>query len=71
MAPRGLDTEMIANFHDVVERRLVDMSSRFEASLVDQAKEVSDWFEPSWNDQVKDKIRKAFHICVQIWSLLI
>ena len=39
MAPRGLDPEMIANLHDVVERKFLKMTARFEASLADQAKE--------------------------------
>ena len=40
MALRGLDRGMIANLHDVLERRFSEISAWFEASLVDGDKEV-------------------------------
>lgn len=66
MAPRVLDPEMIVHLCDVVERRFFEMFSWFEASLVDQDKEVIAWFETSSVDQDKDRMRKAFCRC--LWS---
>lgn len=50
MALRGLEPEMIVNLFDVVERRFYEISSHFEAILVDRAKEVSSQFEASSAD---------------------
>ena len=47
MALRGLDPEMIANIHDVVERNFSKLSAQFEASLVDRAKKEVALFETS------------------------
>lgn len=55
MSLRRLDPRMIANLHDVVEKRLYEMFSRLEASLVDQVKEGM----------------VEFHRCLWSWSLLI
>ena len=66
MALRGLDPEMIANLHDVLERRFSKMFSWVEASLDGRAKEVVARFETSLTDQDKDMIRKKFHRC--LWS---
>ena len=56
MAQRGLDTEMIVNLHDVVERNFSKMSTQLEASSV---------------DQVKKGVRKEFCSYLWSWSLLI
>ena len=48
MASRRLDPKMIANLHDVVERRLYDVSALFVTSLA---------------VRVKDGVRKEFHGC--------
>ena len=69
MAPRGLDPEMIANIRDVVERNVSNMSTQFEARLVDQTKKVVAQSETSLDDWGKDRIRKAFHRCLWSWSL--
>ena len=47
MALRELDPKMIASLHDVVEMRLIDLSTRLEATLADRAKEVFALFETS------------------------
>ena len=60
MALRGLDPEMIANLHDIMERNFSKMSSQLDASLVDRDKEV-DQFETS---SAKNRIRKAFYRCL-------
>ena len=71
MALRGLDHEMIANLHDIVERKFSEMSTRLEASLVDQAKEEVAWFETSLVDRDKDRMGKTFYRCLWSWSILI
>ena len=40
MAPRGLDPEMIANNHDIVERKFSKISNQFEARLANQTKKI-------------------------------
>jgi len=71
MALRGLDPKMIRNIHDVVERKFSEMSTRLDASLVDQGKKVVAQFEASLAGQVKDEVRKEFHSYLWSWGLLI
>ena len=40
MALRGLDPKMIANLHDIVEKKFFEMSAQLDASLVDRGKKV-------------------------------
>ena len=44
------------------------MSIRLDASLVDRAKEATQ-FETGSDDRDKDKLRKAFGRCLWSWSL--
>ena len=69
MALRGLDPKKIANLCDVVERIFSKMSTRFEASLDDRAKEEVSRFETSSDDQDKDRTRKVCCICLWRWIL--
>ena len=57
---------MIMNLHDVVERKFYEMSTRLDASLADQGKNVVAQFEASLADRVKDEVRKEFHS--YLWS---
>ena len=66
MALRGLDPKMIANLHDIVEKKFSEISTRLNASLVDRGKKVIAKFEASLVDQVKDEVRKEF--CSYLWS---
>ena len=69
MALRRLDPKMIANLHDIVEKKFSKMSIRLDASLVDRGKKVIAKFEASLADRVKDEVRKEFHSCLWSWSL--
>ena len=64
MATRGLDPEMIAKVRDIVERNFSNISSLFEARLVDRTKKVVAQSETSLDDQGKDMIRKALLRCL-------
>ena len=54
---------MIANLHDIVEKKFSEMSTWLDASLADRGKKVIAKFEASLTDQVKDEVRKEFHSC--------
>ena len=71
MALRGLDPKMIANLHDIVEKKFSKMSTRLDASLADRGKKVIAKFEASLADRVKDEVRKEFRSYLWSWSLLI
>ena len=57
MSLRRLDLGMIANLHDVVEKKMFEMSSRFEAQM-----------EARLAERVKGGMIE-FHRCLWSWSL--
>ena len=59
MALRRLDPKMIAEIHDVVDKKMSKMSSRFEAQL-----------ESRLTNYVKEGMVE-FHRCLWSWSLTI
>ena len=69
MVLRGLDPKMIANLHDIVEKKFFEMSTQLDASLADQGKKVIAKFEASLADRVKDEVRKEFCSYLCSWSL--
>ena len=69
MTLRGLDPKVIANLHDIVEKKFSEMSIRLDASLADRGKKVIAKFESSLADRVKDEVRKEFHSYLWSWSL--
>ena len=69
MALRGLDPKMIANLHDIVEKKFSEMSTQLDASLANQGKKMIAKFEASLDDQVKNLVRKEFHSYLWSWSL--
>ena len=69
MTLRGLDPKMIANLHDIVEKKFFEMSTQLDASLADQGKKVIAKFEASLVDRVKDEVRKEFRSYLWGWSL--
>ena len=69
MAPRGLDPEMIANLHDIVESKFFEMSVQLDGSLASRVKKVVAQFEASLANQVKNEVRKEFYSYLWSWSL--